>query len=56
VGGFALIDAPSKEAAVAYVKDFLRIMGQGECELRQLFDANGPGQSVSDQSEEVAAH
>jgi len=57
VGGFAILDAPSKEAAVAYVKEFLQIMGQGECELRQLFDANGPGQSVTDQSEAaVAAH
>lgn len=55
VGGFAIIDAPSKEAAVGYVKDFLQIMGQGECELRQLFDS--PGQSVSDQDEAaVAAH
>jgi len=57
VGGFAIIDAPSKEAAVSFVKDFLKVMGQGECELRQLFDANGPGPSVSDQSEAaVAAH
>lgn len=39
VGGFAIIDAPSKEAAVAYVKEFLQIMGQGECELRQVYEA-----------------
>jgi hypothetical protein len=57
VGGFAIIDAPSKEAAVSFVKDFLKVMGQGECELRQLFDANSPGPSVTDQSEAaIAAH
>ena len=44
VGGFAILDAPSKEVAVGYVKEFLEFMGQGTCELRQLFDAQcGPG-------------
>jgi hypothetical protein len=40
VGGFAIIDAPTKEAAVEYAKEFLAAVGQGECELRQVFDAN----------------
>lgn len=40
VGGFAILDAPSKEAAIGYVKEFLSVVGQGECELRQLYDAN----------------
>ena len=40
VGGFAILNAPSKEVAVEYAKEFLQFMGQGECELRQLFDAN----------------
>lgn len=39
VGGFAILDAPSREVAVGYVKEFLAYMGQGECELRQLYDA-----------------
>jgi hypothetical protein len=39
VGGFAILDAPSKEAAVGYVKEFLDAMGAGTCELRQLYDA-----------------
>lgn len=39
VGGFAILDAPSKEVAVEYVKEFLKVVGQGECELRQVFDA-----------------
>jgi hypothetical protein len=41
VGGFAILDAPSKEVAIGYVKEFLDVMGTGECELRQLYDANG---------------
>jgi len=41
VGGLAILNAPSKEAAVEYVKEFLQHMGQGECEVRQLYDAPG---------------
>ena len=41
VGGLAILEAPSKEVAVGYVKEFLEAMGQGECELRQLYDAPG---------------
>jgi hypothetical protein len=40
VGGFALLEAPSKEAAVDLVRKFLQHTGEGECELRQLYDAN----------------
>jgi hypothetical protein len=57
VGGFAILDAPTKEAAVGYVKEFLEFMGEGECELRQLYDANNcPGQDVIQQGEVAAAH
>lgn len=56
VGGFAILDAASKEEAVQFVKEFLQVMGEGECELRQLFDANGAPQSASEQSETVTAH
>lgn len=38
VGGFAILDAPSKEAAVEYAKEFLQFVGEGECEVRQLYD------------------
>ena len=41
VGGFAILEAPSKEKAIEYTTEFLQFMGQGECELRQLFDAGG---------------
>ena len=36
VGGLAILQAPSKEAAIEYVKEFMKIAGDGECELRQL--------------------
>jgi hypothetical protein len=40
VGGFAILDAPSKEVAIEYVKEFLKVVGTGQCEVRQLYDAN----------------
>jgi hypothetical protein len=42
VGGLAILNAPSKEVAVEYVKEFLQHMGQGECEVRQLYEMDGP--------------
>jgi hypothetical protein len=39
VGGFALIEATSKEEAIGFVKRFLNVVGEGECELRQLYEA-----------------
>ena len=38
VGGFAILKANSKEEAIEMAKVFLGHVGQGECELRQLFD------------------
>ncbi len=40
VGGFAILRANSKEEAVQLAKDFLKVVGQGECELRQLYEAD----------------
>ena len=39
VGGFAILRASSKEEAVQLAKDFLKVAGNGECELRQLYEA-----------------
>jgi hypothetical protein len=39
VGGFALIEAKSKEEAIEFIKRFLKVVGEGECELRQLYEA-----------------
>ncbi len=40
IGGFALLQANSKEEALEHVKQFLQTAGDGECELRQLFEAD----------------
>ncbi len=37
VGGFAILQANSKQEAVELVKQFLQVVGEGECELRQLY-------------------
>jgi hypothetical protein len=38
VGGFAIIQAKSKEKAIQIAKDFLNVAGDGETEIRQLYD------------------
>ena len=40
IGGLALLQANSKEEAVELAKQFLQVAGDGECELRQLFEGN----------------
>ena len=40
IGGLALLQANSKEEAIELVKQFLHVAGDGECELRQLFEAD----------------
>ena len=42
VGGFALLEAASKEEAIEATKNFLKVVGEGECEIRQLFEAPVP--------------
>lgn len=39
VGGFAIIRASSKEEAIQLTRDFLAVAGDGECEIRQLYEA-----------------
>ena len=38
VGGFAILQLNSKEEAIEYVKEFMKIAGDGVCELRQLYE------------------
>ena len=40
IGGFAILRANSKEEAIQLAKDFLRVAGDGECELRQIYEAD----------------
>ncbi len=38
VGGFAILKANSKEEAIELARQFLQVAGEGECELRQLYE------------------
>jgi len=40
VGGFAILKADSKAEAIQPTKDFLEVAGEGECELRQIYEQN----------------
>jgi hypothetical protein len=37
-GGFALLNAGSKEEAIELCKAFLKVAGDGVCEIRQILD------------------
>jgi len=39
VGGFAILQASSKAEAIELTRKFLQTAGEGECELRQLYEA-----------------
>jgi hypothetical protein len=54
VGGFAILKADSKEEAIELVRNFLKVAGEGECELRQIYEVNcAPQDQFS--SQEAAA-
>jgi len=40
IAGFALLEAGSKAEAIRLTREFLKIAGDGECELRQIFTAS----------------
>ena len=40
VAGFAILNARSKEEAIELAKDFIQLAGDGECEIRQIFDGS----------------
>lgn len=39
VGGLAILQANSKQEAIELAKQFLHVAGDGECELRELYEA-----------------
>ncbi len=39
IGGFAILQANSKAEAIEMAKRFLDVVGEGECELRQVYEA-----------------
>jgi hypothetical protein len=56
VAGFAILKANSKAEAVELARQFLTIAGDGECELRQIYEANSaqPGQPSCHELAELA--
>jgi hypothetical protein len=40
IGGYAILQVNSREEAVAAARRFLKVMGEGECEIRQMFDSD----------------
>jgi hypothetical protein len=50
VGGFAILKANSKEEAIQLARNFLSVVGQGECELRLLYDADSAEQACAGKS------
>jgi hypothetical protein len=54
VGGFAILKANSKEEAIELVRQFLQVVGEGECELRQLYDPSVDANCAGQPDREVA--
>ena len=50
VGGFAILKAESKAEAIELARKFLRVAGEGECELRQIWEDTGSGQRCHEPS------
>ena len=42
VAGFALLQAESKEEAIEFTRQFLHVAGDGETEIRQVYDPGDP--------------
>ena len=56
IAGFALLQAKSKAEAIQMARDFLKVAGDGECELRQIYtpedgagDCSGAHGQLADQ-------
>ena len=53
IGGYAILNAKSKEEAIELTKRFLSLMGEGECEIRLMQDV--PGYQEDRRLQEVTA-
>jgi hypothetical protein len=51
VGGFALLKANSKQEAIDLARKFLQVAGDGECELRQLYEQGADAPCTTHASE-----
>jgi hypothetical protein len=54
VGGFAILKTNSKEEAIELARKFLEVAGDGECELRQIYEPGAESNCVSTETAEVA--
>ena len=54
VGGFAILKTNSKEEAIELAREFLEVAGDGECELRQIYEPGAESNCVSTETAEVA--
>jgi hypothetical protein len=51
VGGFAILKANSKQEAIEIARQFLSAVGEGECELRQIYEPEEANCTAHDRSE-----
>jgi len=42
IDGFAVVNAGSKEEAIALAREFMQVAGDGKGEILQMFDPGGP--------------
>jgi len=54
VGGFAILKTSSKEEAIELTRKFLKVAGEGECELRQLYEQGTEPCANAHEAAEVA--
>jgi len=48
VGGFAILEARSKEHAIELTREFLAVAGDGECEVRQIYSGEEHGECLGE--------
>ena len=53
IGGFAILEATSKEDAIRLAREFLAVAGDGECEIRQIFTADMAGGNCGEVPEQL---
>ena len=54
VGGFAILRADSKAEAIELAKRFLSVVGEGECEIRQIGEPSDYGEPCGPDGQEAA--
>jgi len=55
IGGFAILQAGSKEEAIELTRQFLAVAGDGETEIRQLYEPSDFADQGTDANVEAAA-